>query len=526
VNTAERVEAGIRIIRSGDENEVRAYLQKTREEDSVAWSILDVTMAVTRSAPHEALRKGVRLLPRVSDRPDVAGFLFHALSVAHTKLGDLSTAENYGLRALEAFERLGNREYAARLKIGLLTSQRFSRAEYESLYRDIRGVASSAGPEHRYDLDYILAVLEVIRGKPEVAIRRLSFLEEPGVGKLHYCRCMEIRGLATRLLGRMGEAVDIYLESAQGYIDFGNAYAAFPCAKALEIIRLKSSEPPPRKLVAKSLTLARKGSWGERAAAHEIEALMAEDEGKVVEGLFEAGKSYYRGYQPMEAFIAGLTSAFLAWRSDHPVFPKVLKFLAPLAPLHPGFRQDPILGRFLISIEQLLRESTEGNHECGLKAHLVGDMRVFVSDQEIFPASWRSQKAARALVYLLLSSKHRMSQDHLFYLLWPKARYTARTREWLYKTMYMIRKNLGNPGLLVKKHDFYQLEGDVWTDLGELENLMLRADATQDTAERNEILSRARELARGELLPEFSYDSYVDEHRQYYERLRKKVFGE
>jgi len=35
----------------------------------------------------------------------------------------------------------------------------------------------------------------------------------------------------------------------------------------------------------------------------------------------------------------------------------------------------------------------------------------------------------------------------------------------------------------------------------------------------------ARKLARGELLPEFPYDCYIDEHRQYYDRLRKGGSG-
>ncbi len=91
--------------------------------------------------------------------------------------------------------------------------------------------------------------------------------------------------------------------------------------------------------------------------------------------------------------------------------------------------------------------------------------------------------------------------------------------------MNTIRKNLSRRELLTKKHDFYQLE-EVWTDLDELENLLRLANAARDPAEKEEFLARAKELAKGELLPEFPYDRHIDEYRQYYGRLRKRLFGE
>ncbi|MEO0191881.1 MAG: hypothetical protein ABIM46_03765, partial [candidate division WOR-3 bacterium] len=70
-----------------------------------------------------------------------------------------------------------------------------------------------------------------------------------------------------------------------------------------------------------------------------------------------------------------------------------------------------------------------------------------------------------------------------------------------------------------------QLE-DVWTDLGELENLMRLADAVRDPAERKEYLVKARNLAKGDLLPEFLYDKHIDEYRYYYNRLRNRLLQE
>ncbi|MEO0248636.1 MAG: hypothetical protein ABIN58_03630, partial [candidate division WOR-3 bacterium] len=249
-----------------------------------------------------------------------------------------------------------------------------------------------------------------------------------------------------------------------------------------------------------------------------------EDDKECAGALFAAAQSYRRANQPMEACLAGLHSAYLAWETSSPVFPDVLKFLAPLLPLHPGFKKDPILGDFATRIEPLLATETVSDESRGIRAYLIGELRVFVNGERLSLKGWRNNKAILALVYLLLSSQHRIPRDHLFYLLWPRRSYHSESNRVLfYKAIYLIRRNLKNPHLLTKHGDFYQLE-DTWTDLGEIENLLRLADATRDPAERNEYLARARNLARGELLPEFPYDRYIDEYRQYYERLRKRVF--
>ncbi|MEO0146771.1 MAG: hypothetical protein ABIM19_08065 [candidate division WOR-3 bacterium] len=145
--------------------------------------------------------------------------------------------------------------------------------------------------------------------------------------------------------------------------------------------------------------------------------------------------------------------------------------------------------------------------------------------KEITLRAWHNNQAIRALVYLLLSPRHRIPLDHLFYLLWPRRKYNEKSRSLLYTAIKLVREHLGRRELLTKKGDFYQLE-EVWTDVEEIENLMRLADVTRDPSEKEEYLARARELASGELLPEFPYDRYIEEYRQYYERLRKRVFGE
>jgi len=227
----------------------------------------------------------------------------------------------------------------------------------------------------------------------------------------------------------------------------------------------------------------------------------------------------------MEAFMVGLTSAYLAYKVDSPVFFKAIRFLTPLAPLHPGLGQDPLLGRFLATVKPLLGYTVPGENNHGIRAHLIEDLRVFVDGKDILAKKWGKRKAVRALIYLLLSPKHRVSRDHLFYLLWPRKRYNEKTRQWLYVAVNHVRKNLGRPDFLTSKHDFYQLEGEVWTDLGEMENLVRQAEASQDSTQNKELLSRARELATGELLPEIIDDHYVDEYRHYYEGLKRRISG-
>ncbi|MEO0158571.1 MAG: hypothetical protein ABIM59_07575, partial [candidate division WOR-3 bacterium] len=327
-----------------------------------------------------------------------------------------------------------------------------------------------------------------------------------------------------RMLKKLAESLKCLVDVARDYVDFGDAYAPFPCAKALQLSRFAGAELPPKSLIRKCLNLAEKGSWGEQAAAQEIQALLIEDDKTCAEALFSAAQSYQRANQPLEACLSGLHSAYLAWKTSSPVFPDVLKFLAPLLPIHPGFKKDPILGDFATRIEPLLATETSSSESKGIRAYLIGEFRVFVNGERLSLKGWRNNKAILALVYLLLSPQHRIPRDHLFYLLWPRRKYDERSREGLYSVIYTIRKGIGRPELLTKRRDFYQLE-DVWTDLDELELLIRKADAAQATDDRVENLSLARSIAKDELLPEIIDDHYIEEYREYYNRLRRRIFS-
>ncbi len=523
--TYDLVQEGMSILKKGDKASINAYLQSLKRDDPLAWAILDASLALNQSSLPEAIRKLTRLLPKVSGDLRLSVLLLRHIGLAHMRMGELSVAEIYYTRAMEIAEKLGETRDIALIKVNFLFSI-LARAEYETLCREIGGfdLEGVSLPGLRYDLNYMLADIELARGKPDRALKKLDYLDEPGLPEPYLSAGIETRGLAMRMMARLEEARECFVASAQGFGNFGHAYAPFPCAKALQLSRFAGLEPPPKALIRKCLSLAKKGSWGELAAAQEIEALILEDDKTCAEALFSAAQAYSRANQPLEACLTGLHTAYIAWRTSSPVFPDVLKFLSSLLPLYPGFKKDPILGDFAIRLEPLIATEPRTDENRGIRAYLIGELRIFANGKRVSLKGWRNNKAILALVHLLVSPQHRIAVDHLFYLLWPRRNFNPRNTVLLYKAIYLIRQAIGDRALLTKRHDFYQLE-DTWTDLGEIENLMRLADATRDPDQREEYLRRARELAKAELLPEFPYDRHIDEYRQYYERLRKRLFG-
>ncbi|MEO0211566.1 MAG: hypothetical protein ABIN66_06895 [candidate division WOR-3 bacterium] len=525
MDTYDLISQGVDLLKEGDNAKISRYLCYLKKRDPLAWAILDATSATARSRFPEAVKKGTRLLARVSEDSRLMVFLFNMLGIAYTKMGELSMAQGYHSKALEVAHETNN--FTAKLTAQIyLFYNMVLRAEYDALFGELERSDLKDVPLVQCDFSYLYAIINLVRGKPDLAMKNLDFLEKPDLTKIYWRQGMEVRGMTLRMLKKLAESLKCLVDVARDYVDFGDAYAPFPCAKALQLSRFAGAELPPKSLIRKCLNLAEKGSWGEQAAAQEIQALLIEDDKTCAEALFAAAQSYQRATQPLEACLSGLHSAYLAWKTSSPVFPDVLKFLAPLLPIHPGFKKDPILGDFATRIEPLLATETSSSESKGIRAYLIGEFRVFVNGERLSLKGWRNNKAILALVYLLLSPQHRIPRDHLFYLLWPRRSYRSEdNRVLFYKAIYLIRRNLRDPRLLTKHRDFYQLE-DTWTDLGEIENLARLADATRDPREKEEYLSRAKELANGDLLPEFPYDRHIDEYRQYYYRLRKRLFGE
>ncbi|MEO0179849.1 MAG: hypothetical protein ABIM74_04350 [candidate division WOR-3 bacterium] len=520
MDTYELVADGLNFLRDAkDSAMVEDYLLSLKEVDPLAWLILKARYACAQWRSGEALQKGRSLLSKVAGDARLTAFLFNLLGVAQMRTGNLSAAMGWFSKVLEIDDPAVKTEaMSARLN---LMACKFMMGEYGSLYRDIELATSEYSLGDNPRIRFLSAALRLIQGEPEKAFGILSYLSDEKLSISERNNGIELKGLVLRFLKRFHESRNAFITSIQGYANFGSAYAPFPCAKALQLSRFAGIEPPPVALVRKCLTLAKKGGWSEQAAAQEVKALLIEDDRECSEALFAAAQGYSRANQLFEACLTGLSAAYLAWKTESSVFPSVLKFLAHLAPLHPGFKCDPILGKFFQKIEPLLFD--EGGENRGIRAYLIGGLRVYVGGEKIHPLNWRSKRAAKALIYLLLSPNHRIPTDHLFYLLWPRRDYKKPgNKALLYKAIYTIREALGDRALLTKRHDFYQLE-DVWTDLCEIESLMRLADTARDPAEKEEYLARARKFAGGELLPELPYDRHIEEFKEHYKRLRKRL---
>ncbi len=511
---------GMELFNANRMVEFQEFVRQMKEENPLVASLLELHQTLLRHNPVEVLRKGKRLLSAVSGRPELAVRLYMRLGVAHKMIGEMDLSDSYFIRALEIAEKTGDKPVMEQARVELFYN-RFMKQEYDSLHRELAELAPGDPLfDHRH-IRFIMAMIQTVKGETGKAARLLDSLAKmEGVGEFMRVGLLEIRGILSRLEGRLPEAVEFFGRSVDGYLSLGSAYAAFPCAKALQVSRFASIESLPEKIVRKCLSLAKKGSWGEQAAGKEIEALLAEDTGEAAMQLFEAARGYYRVYQNIEAVMAGLSSAQMAWAAKHPVFVETMRFIGSLLPLYPGFRKDPIIGEFMVRTEAFVAGDQRDGRK-GIRAWLIGDLRVEVDGSDLPLARWGSRQAVRTFLYLLLSPRHRVPQDHLFYLLWPRKQYNHETRDRLYRVINILRRKLGG-SFLAKKQDFYQLE-NVWTDLEELEDLIRKADAAQDRNKREELLLKAREIAKGDLLPDFPYDSYIEEYREYYERLRKRL---
>ena len=526
VTTLSLVNKGLVVLRTSNASDADRYIGEVREKDPLAATLLEISLLGMRHRWVNALRKGTRLISRVSGDPYLTIFLFRIIGIDYRMSGQMDVAENYFLRAMELAERVDDRESLVFVNLHFFFCKLF-KAEYEPLYTMVKKFRQSTkvSPSIDQQLICLLSVAEITRGRIHEALKLLNSPEMNPGDRINASLILETKGLAMRLAGRLEESRKLYLEAACSSLEISSAYSAAFCAKTLELTRFAGIGPPPGSLIKKCVSLARRGSWGEQAAAKEIEALLIEDDTEACPALFEAALGYSRAYQPLEAFLSGLSALYLAWKNEGPEFVKIANFLSPMVGLYPGFRNDPVLGDFLCQIEPLLVASS-GTDGARIQAWLIGGLRVSVDGKDLDLMAWHNKKALRMLIYFLLTPNHRLAADHLFYLIWPRRKYSEKTRHLIYVNITQTREKMGDSGLLAKRHDSYQLEGDVWTDLSELENLLRRADASVDPAEKEALLTKARELAGDELLPEFPYDRYVDEYRQYYERLRKRIFWE
>ena len=519
----ERLTRGLNILRNEGMLGLEKYVRSISKEDPVVSRILGLRLLVARCRYAESLREGrVLLSDNISDIRLLAPVL-RWMGLSSEAIGKMNLARDYYRRALDISQELEDTVEAKRLQIRLLLLK-IREGRYSESYNEIADLLDKIGPgdENYQFLQMQAAGLEIAFGRRDSAKKRLkTVLSSENAAFVTKAAAEEFLGVIYRLSGEYQEALRYLLNSARTFLSHKSTYACYPLAKAYEITALAGIEDPDPHLIRGCLAMKESGDLQFLAASSEIKALTGETPD--ASGIFEASLSYARCYQPFEAFLSGLCAAWLSWKHDLPIFTKVVKFLAPLAQVHRGLFDDPLTYGFARTIEPLLHESVSGQAgEGGIKAHLVGGPRVTVDGKEVSLSRWGSKKAIKAFLYLLISPKHAIAHDHLFYLLWPKAKLNNRTRANLYVIVNLIRKNLGNPAFVNKKGEFYCLES-TWTDLHEAEELLMRAEATESREKRRSLLLRASDLLAGEILPGFDYDDFIDEHRNYYQSLRQKI---
>ena len=524
VNTEQRVEQAFEIIRKNEETgEFENYLNQLKDEDPIAFALVKMHMELKRYKHPSVIKRGRNLLSKLKDSPKLRWAVLMPMSRAYQNIGNMETAEFYAAKALDVAKSMQDPKILDRTELEL-NSIMFAKAEYTSVCHRFAKWKTSSDPYIKHTNQYLLAMCFVISGKLDKAFSIFEDLKKAvGAKDPMFFGALEMQGIVFRLKGEFSKANQFLLRAAHGHINYGSAYSAYPIAKALQIYRFTGAKPQPdARTVKEVVSLSRKGSWGERAAVQEIEALLLENDVETARGLLDAAENYLRVHNNPEAVMTGLSAAYMAWKNENPVFFKALNIVGPLLPLHPGFKKDSILGGFMSVAEDLLKNTTKPDPATGIRAYLIGGLKVMVDGKEIRVRKWYRNKAIKAFIYLLLSRKNRLPMDHLFYLLWPRTDYNPKTRKRLYLAISTVRKHIGRATLLTQNHDFYQLE-DTWTDLGELEDLVRLADATQDPDQKEDYLCRARELAKGDLLPEFPYDSHIEEYRRYYRRLKRKL---
>ncbi len=520
MSTRERVLEGLHILLEKDLDRLSKYIKELEGEDPLAASLLKVRVARVQGRATEVLRLGLKLLPEVSGSLELADILFVDLALAYFLLGEIEVADNYLEKAIRVKEVKDDQEGLRRL-IAIKTTLYFNKSDFVNLRREVDKFLRT---EKQVDvvsfLLYIKSLLQLIDGDLSGLAETIQEHERLGaVQSFVKIGQWEVKGYYERFLGNYEASLEAFYKGIEECLEVQSAYAAFVLAKAGQITRLTGAGPVPDKLAQKALSLSKKGTLGAQAAVQAAVALFRHDDARASEELLEAAQRFATAHQPLEAFDFALTGAYLAYKSRSGAFLKLLDFMSSRSAYFPGLEKDALLGEFLLKIKPLLYLPAEAE-ETGLTARLMGGLRLWIRGKPVDTASWHNRRALKFLVYLLLAPGHRMHKEHLAYLLWPDEPSEDKRNNRLYVAVSYIRSQLGK-WVLTKEQDFYCLR-NTRTDLEHLEDLIHMAEREVSPEGREELVREAEELL-GELLPEYPYDKYVEEHRLRLRRLQERL---
>ncbi len=118
MDTSERINLALEMIARGEAG-LKNYLETLKEEDRLAFSLVEIELLISRSEPSLAIKKGTRILPQVGDNARLARFLFIRLGIAYRLMGEMRASENYFTKALDIAERMENKSAVSRARLNL-----------------------------------------------------------------------------------------------------------------------------------------------------------------------------------------------------------------------------------------------------------------------------------------------------------------------------------------------------------------------------------------------------------------------
>ncbi|ACF13634.1 response regulator receiver and SARP domain protein [Chloroherpeton thalassium ATCC 35110] len=136
-------------------------------------------------------------------------------------------------------------------------------------------------------------------------------------------------------------------------------------------------------------------------------------------------------------------------------------------------------------------------------------------------SDWKSGKARRLLLYLLLHPQPRRTKEKIADAIWPESDVKSLSNNF-HATISNIRRVFNRPDLIHHHDGYYNVDtSNLLVDWYEFEKEIKQASEAKRQARIEVALSsfeRARALYKGSFVPEFE-DDWVDESRDYFERL-------
>jgi len=138
---------------------------------------------------------------------------------------------------------------------------------------------------------------------------------------------------------------------------------------------------------------------------------------------------------------------------------------------------------------------------------------------------WKSEKARKLLLYLLLHEQPRRVKDSIIDALWSENDEKKLTNTF-HATLSTLRRALNDPNVILHHDGFYGVN----TSAVEVDWILFKQEINSATEAKRQArieaacsgFQRARAIYKGRFVPEFENDRWVVESRDYFERIYKE----